>query len=164
MTVNVNKQPIPYAQISVFVFEDNSPTNGAVDGNEPGLGGFEITLEDAGGRYGISAGTMSQDAVGNPLKNSLACFGGSPPPGRHPQLPGHQANREAGLVGQVLIKNLFPGSTALSRPRRGSGLTGHRPRPSRAPRSSTPGSRPTSRLLPGVRPGRLARVRRLREP
>jgi len=56
VTVIVNTQPIPTAQISVIAFEDISPTNGVPDPTEPGLGGFQIILEDAGGRYGISAG------------------------------------------------------------------------------------------------------------
>ncbi|WP_028485946.1 Ig-like domain-containing protein [Thiomicrorhabdus chilensis] len=73
VTVYVNKQPIPTAQISVLVFNDNFPTNGAPDANEPGLEGFQIILEDAGGRYGMSGGTMSQDAFGTPLKNWLPC-------------------------------------------------------------------------------------------
>ena len=109
VTVNVNKEPLPYAQISIFIFNDNGPTNGAVDANEAGLGGFQITLEDAGGRYGISAGAMSQDADGNPLTNALDCFGGAPPlPGVILSCPDTPANQAAGLVGQVLIKNLFP--------------------------------------------------------
>ncbi len=106
----VNKEPIPYAQISIFTFKDHSPTNGAVDGGEVGLGGVQITLEDAGGRYGISAGMMSQDANGDQLTNALDCFGGAAPqPGVIISCPDTQANRDAGLVGQVLIKNLFPG-------------------------------------------------------
>ena len=106
--VQVNKTPLPTAQISIFVFEDNSPTNGAVDGNETGLGGFQITLEDAGGRYGVSGGQMSQDVYGNPLKNSLDCFGGATPPeGIIVSCPDTQANRNSGLVGEVLIKDLY---------------------------------------------------------
>ena len=98
VTVYVNKQPIPTAQISVLVFNDNFPTNGAPDANEPGLGGFQIVLEDAGGRYGMSGGTMSQDAFGAPLKNSLPCA---------PQAT-------AGMIitcpdGSALIKDLPPG-------------------------------------------------------
>jgi hypothetical protein len=109
VTVDVNPQPLPYAQISIFVFNDSSPTNGGVDPNENGLGGFQITLEDAGGRYGISAGAMSQDADGNPLTNALDCFGGAAPlSGVILSCPNTQANRNAGLVGRVLIKNLFP--------------------------------------------------------
>ncbi len=80
VTVIVNNQPIPTAQITILVFDDTSPTNGVPEGTEAGLGGFQITLEDAGGRYGISGGPMLQDAFGNPLRNSLDCFGGSPPP------------------------------------------------------------------------------------
>jgi len=110
LTVNVNKQPLPYAQISIFVFEDIWPTNGAVDGNELGLGGFQITLEEAGGRYGISGGVLSQDANGDLLKNSLDCFGTSPPPeGVILTCPDTPENRDAGLVGEVLVKNLYPG-------------------------------------------------------
>jgi hypothetical protein len=98
VTVIVNEQPIPTAQVSVFVFEDIAPTNGAPDPLERGLGGFQITLEDAGGRYGISGGTMSQDVYGNPLKNSLSC---APP-------------AAAGVIltcpdGTALIKDLAPG-------------------------------------------------------
>jgi hypothetical protein len=101
-TVFVNKQPIPTAQISVLVFNDNFPTNGAPDANEPGLGGFEIVLEDAGGRYGISGGTMSQDAFGAPLKNWLPCA---------------PANT-AGIIvtcpdGSALIKDLPPGKIGV---------------------------------------------------
>jgi FtsP/CotA-like multicopper oxidase with cupredoxin domain len=110
VTVKVNNHALPTAQISMFIFEDNSPTNGAVDGNEQGLGGFQITLEDAGGRYGISGGTMSQDAFGNPLTNSLPCFGDSPPaPGIILSCPDTPENRAAELVGEVLIKNLYQG-------------------------------------------------------
>lgn len=68
VTVYVNKLPFPTAQITIFVFEDNSPINSAPDlPVEQGLEGFSILLEDAGGRYGMSAGTQSQDAFGNPL-------------------------------------------------------------------------------------------------
>ena len=109
VTVIVNKQEIPTAQISALVFEDNSPTNGVPDASEPGLGGFEVGLEDAGGRYGISGGTMSQDAFGAPLTNALDCFGGSPPQGVILTCPDTPANQAAGLVGQVLIQNLPPG-------------------------------------------------------
>ena len=78
--VVVNNQPIPSAQISVIVFEDNAPTNGVPDTGEPGLGGFEIHLEDASGRYGQSPGTVNFDVNGDPLRNALDCFGGSPQP------------------------------------------------------------------------------------
>jgi len=116
VTVTVNNQPLPSAQISIYVFEDSSPTNGAVDGGEAGngLGGFQITVEDAGGRYGISGGTMTQDAHGNPLQNSLDCFGGAPPPvGLIVTCPNTPANVLAGVVGEALIKNLYPGKYGI---------------------------------------------------
>lgn len=114
VTVHVTKTPLQTAQISIFVFEDNSPTNGAVDGNETGLGGFQITLEEAGGRYGASGGQMLQDAFGNPLKNSLDCFGASPPPeGVIVTCPDTPANRASGNVGEVLIKNLYQGKYGI---------------------------------------------------
>ncbi len=116
VTVITNTEPLPYAQISILIFEDSSPTNGAVDLSEQGLGGFQITLEDAGGRYGISAGAMSQDADGTPLTNALDCFNGAPPlSGVILSCPRYLPDRNAKgdlvvspLAGRVLIKNLFP--------------------------------------------------------
>jgi len=65
--INVNKLPIPTAQIRILVFEDTSPINGAPDTGEPGLAGFEILVEEAGGKYGINAGQVLVDAFGNPI-------------------------------------------------------------------------------------------------
>lgn len=67
VTVYLNQLPLPTAQITIFVHEDMNPINNVWDEGEPGLAGFRIILEDAGGRYGISAGVQSQDAFGNPL-------------------------------------------------------------------------------------------------
>jgi len=116
LSVNLNSQPLPYAQISVLVFEDNSPTNGVVDGaEERPLGGFQLTLEDAGGKYGASAGIQAQDADGNPLKNWLNCFGGNPPPeGVILTCPDTLENQAAGVVGQALIKHLAQGKYGVS--------------------------------------------------
>ncbi len=66
-TVLVDKGPIPTAQILVRVFADNSPLNNQWDTNEGPLAGFEVSVDDAGGRYGIAGGQMMQDAFGNPL-------------------------------------------------------------------------------------------------
>jgi len=59
VTVLAQPTPFPPSKLSVFVFEDDFPLNGEQDGgggvdvlspNEPGLGGFNITLfDDAGG-------------------------------------------------------------------------------------------------------------------
>ena len=65
--VLVNKNPIPTAQVTIFVHEDIAPINNVWDLGETGLEGFAIILEDAGGKYGISAGIQSQDAFGNLL-------------------------------------------------------------------------------------------------
>jgi len=74
-TVYVNQHNIPTAQITVLIFEDNFPLNNTPDlpgedpanpGNTP-MDGFQIVVEDAGGRYGASAGVQSLDAFGNPL-------------------------------------------------------------------------------------------------
>ncbi|MDW7773922.1 MAG: hypothetical protein SCH71_13625 [Desulfobulbaceae bacterium] len=67
VTVYLNQLPLPTAQITVFVHEDLNPINNVWDEGEAGLPGFRIILEDAGGRYGMSAGEQSQDAFGNPL-------------------------------------------------------------------------------------------------
>ena len=78
VTVYMNQLPLPTAQISVFVFEDDEPLNNTPDlpVEEPTalecpgphcMQGFSIILEDAGGRYGISAGVEMEDAYGNPL-------------------------------------------------------------------------------------------------
>ncbi len=74
--VHVNPVKIPTAQISIQVFEDNSPINGAIDPGERGLNGsivngefqpFHIILEDPAGQYGAGGGRVAYDAYGNPL-------------------------------------------------------------------------------------------------
>ncbi|MDB6084496.1 MAG: multicopper oxidase type 3, partial [Gammaproteobacteria bacterium] len=71
-TVLVPRNPLPPAQLTVYVFEDNNPTNGGVDDNEPGLGGFTINIFDTRGSSGDPAGQMTYDLSGMPLTNSLA--------------------------------------------------------------------------------------------
>ena len=81
--VNVTVQPLPLqpAKVSVFVFQDDHPLNGEHDAsggidtlspNEPGLGGFNITIMDLVGQSGDSAGQMTYDEFGQPLSNALA--------------------------------------------------------------------------------------------
>ncbi len=67
VTVYVNKNPIPTTQITVFVHADTAPINNVWDLGENGLEGFSIILEDAGGKYGASAGIQTLDAFGNPI-------------------------------------------------------------------------------------------------
>ncbi len=67
-TITVNKLPLPTAQISVFIFEDNNPINNAPDlPGEHGLPGFTVQVFEAGGSYGANGGRMLYDAFGNPL-------------------------------------------------------------------------------------------------
>jgi len=75
-TVRVNTFPLPTAQISVRVFEDSNPINGAIDRDERGLSFstvsgqkvyFGVKLFDAAGQYGAAGGEVTQDAYGNPL-------------------------------------------------------------------------------------------------
>jgi hypothetical protein len=69
------------AKVSAFVFEDDHPLNGEHDGgggvdtlspNEPGLGGFNITILDLAGQSGDAVGQMTYDQFNQPLSNALA--------------------------------------------------------------------------------------------
>ena len=75
-TIRVNSFPLPTAQISIWLFEDNNPINGALDIDEnrvstTNIDGqpipFTINLFDAAGQYGAAGGHVTQDAYGNPL-------------------------------------------------------------------------------------------------
>jgi hypothetical protein len=81
VAVIVNPQEQPPAKVSVFVFKDDHPLNGEHDAsggidalapNEPGLGGFNITIVDLVGMSGDSAGQLTYDEFNQPLSNALA--------------------------------------------------------------------------------------------
>jgi hypothetical protein len=81
LTVVTQPDPYPPSKLSIFVFEDDFPVNGEHDGgggvdvlspNEPGLGGFNITLFDDAGGTGDATGQMTYDMFNQPLVNSLA--------------------------------------------------------------------------------------------
>ncbi|HKK05400.1 MAG TPA: choice-of-anchor Q domain-containing protein [Gammaproteobacteria bacterium] len=77
VTVVANQNPLPTAQISIFVFEDNQVVNGAPDlPEEHGLGGagsgWKVLLAEAAGQYGAAGGQVTQDAFGNPLGTEYA--------------------------------------------------------------------------------------------
>ena len=91
VTVLTQPTPFPPSKLSVFVFEDDFPLNGEQDGgggidvlspNEPGLGGFNITLFDDAGGSGDATGQMTYDMFNQPLSNSLA---GTPDPANNGQ-------------------------------------------------------------------------------
>jgi len=82
VTVLTQPTPFPPAKLSVFVFEDDFPLNGEQDAsggagdtlasNEPGLGGFNITIMDEAGGSGDATGQANYDMFNMPLSNSLA--------------------------------------------------------------------------------------------
>ncbi len=107
--VYVNRLPLPPAQMSILVFEDSSPTNGAPDGNEQGLGGFEIVIDDGGGRYGMNGGRMLVDKDGNLLTNAKAGSPGCPA----------SAGSRPGVIltcpdGTAIVRNLPPAKYGVS--------------------------------------------------
>lgn len=117
------RNPTPPAQISVIVFEDNSPSNGNIDQGEIGLGGFRIELTDARGVSGANAGTITYDALGMPLTNSLMdgsnpdcpkTLAGSSEVGVMITCPNLRADgTPSPLAGMALIKNMIPGRLGI---------------------------------------------------
>ena len=78
ITVALQTTPLVPAQLSVYIYEDNTPTNGQDDLNETGLGGFNIILFDPAGRTGDPAGQQTYDAFNMPLSNALLGRPGCP--------------------------------------------------------------------------------------
>ena len=124
ITVYVNEWNIPTAQISILVFEDNFPINNAPDlpsedpanpGNTD-MSGFQIIVEDAGGRWGASAGVQSQDAFGNPLGTTYADTDKNGVVDRDangdPIVSGY-APLITDSSGRITIKNLAPGKYGI---------------------------------------------------
>lgn len=134
VTVLVQPTPFPTAKLSVFVFEDDFPLNGENDAdgiaaNEPGLGGFNITLFDEAGGTGDATGQMTYDMFNQPLGNALdgtidpqtglnACpitkQGASKPTGITGTIvtcPRYESDGMtfSPLTGQAVVANLMPG-------------------------------------------------------
>ena len=81
INISLQQTPLPTAQISVFIFQDDNPLNGENDSgggvdvlapNEPGLGGFNIVLFDQAGGLGDNTGQPTYDMFNQPLSNGLA--------------------------------------------------------------------------------------------
>ncbi|MDD5010651.1 MAG: right-handed parallel beta-helix repeat-containing protein [Phycisphaerae bacterium] len=104
--VVVNEEPIPTAQISVFVFEDTASINNAPDAGEPGLANFRVVISDIFGQQMLDAfgnmlgTTYVQDANGNFVYNP----DGSP----MVDIPG-DAIIKTDVNGEASIKFLPPG-------------------------------------------------------
>lgn len=95
--VVVHSQPIPTAQISVYIFNDNAPINNAPDATESGLEGFKILLDDTGGQ-------LIKDAFDNPLGTTYKMVAGE---WTVDQLGPGFITTDAN--GEALIKYLAPG-------------------------------------------------------
>lgn len=101
LTVVVNAQPVPTAQISVFAFHDNAPTNGVPSlPAEAGLAGFQVLVEDT-----VAAGQLLFDAFGNRLGTTYNADGSVDQLGD-------------GLIltdenGEAVIQNLYPGKYGI---------------------------------------------------
>jgi len=147
VTVLTVPTPLPTATMSVFVFEDDWPLNGEQGGgggvdvlatNEPGLGGFQVTIFDQAGGTGDATGQPTYDMFNQPLSNSLA---GTIDPITaldacpiSPVVTNDTTGTQKGIVGmvvtcpkfesdgrtlspmagQAVIKNLYPGRYGVS--------------------------------------------------
>jgi hypothetical protein len=147
VTILTQPTPLPSAKLSVFVFEDDFPLNGENDAGgqvadtalgiqEPGLGGFNITLFDDAGGTGDATGQMTYDMFNMPLSNSLdgtidpatgknACpISKAAPPGNNPTAapvsgitgtivtcPKYESDgvTQSPLAGQAVVANMMPG-------------------------------------------------------
>lgn len=111
VTVELQPHPLPPATLSVFVFEDISPTNGAVDAPaELGLAGFKVTINEI-------LGQVSTDVFGNPLCTLYDANGDPlPPPAGKPldwclysgDGSGSPADPTYRALGDVKVPNLGP--------------------------------------------------------
>jgi len=102
-TVYVNKLPVPTAQISVFVFNDNNPIDNAP--NQP----FEQGLQDFSVIIFDQLGQMSQDAFGNPLGTTYMDDGAG---GFMVDMMG-SGEIKTDANGEALIKYLAPGKYGI---------------------------------------------------
>ena len=81
VTVRLIETPLPPANISILVYEDDYPLNGENDAgggidmlanNEAGLADFQIILIDQAGQLGDNVGQVTFDMFNMPLSNALA--------------------------------------------------------------------------------------------
>lgn len=134
VTVLVQQDPYPPADLAVNVFEDDFPLNGEQDSgggidvlatNEPGLGGFNILLWDDMGGSGDVTGQMTYDMFNQPLSNSLDGYI-DPATGKNACPITQQGQGITGMIvtcpkyesdgvtlsplaGEAVVKNLMPG-------------------------------------------------------
>lgn len=101
-SIKLQQTPLVPAQLSVFIYEDNSPTNGQIDlgENTHGLGGFNIILFDPAGRTGDPAGQQTYDAFNYPMSNYLLGTPGCPDTG-NPATNGTGLTTDGNVVGAI---------------------------------------------------------------
>ena len=78
VNIKLQRSPLVTAQMSIYIYEDNQPTNGQNEPGESPLGGFNIILFDPAGRTGDPAGQQTYDASNMPLSNALLGRPGCP--------------------------------------------------------------------------------------
>jgi hypothetical protein len=100
VSIALQTTPLVPAQLSVYIYEDNTPTNGQNDLNESGLGGFNVILFDPAGRTGDPAGQQTYDAFNMPLSNALLGRPGCPDD-RNTQTNGTAPSATGNLVGVI---------------------------------------------------------------
>jgi Bacterial Ig domain/Bacterial cadherin-like domain len=98
--ITLQASPLVTAQLSIYVYEDNSPTNGQDEPAEPPLGGFNIVLFDPAGRTGDPAGQQTYDAFNMPLSNALLGRPGCPDD-QNTRTNGNGGSTDGHLVGAV---------------------------------------------------------------
>jgi hypothetical protein len=142
--------PLPTATLSVIAYEDDYPLNGeqgpggGVDvlaPNEPGLGGFQVTIFDQAGQTGDATGQPTYDMFNQPLSNALAgtvdpvtgldacpvsnvvtnnvLTGDGSQKGQVGMIvtcPKYESDGKtlSPMVGQALVKNLYPGRYGIA--------------------------------------------------
>lgn len=147
--VTVQSHPIPTAQISVYLFHDCWPLNGAPDLPEEEQGSsvcnpamvdfsqWRVTVEEPGGKYGQNGGPLLQNAFGDPLGTTYlqTCDvnGNNPGSGSYGCLDGNGAPIVAVLGngelipnadGTLIVSNLAPGKYGIiATPPTGAGWT-----------------------------------------
>ncbi len=123
--VTTENNPIPTAQMSVYVFHDKFPINNAPDGaNERGSAAscandgfcpqdFTVQIMDGGGGYGVAGpGPLVTDAFGNPLGTTYT--GSINTDGTPEVLDLGNGIIHPGPDGVVVVKNLVPGKYGIN--------------------------------------------------
>lgn len=124
--VTTENNPIPTAQMSVYIFHDKFPINNAPDGvNEQGSAtscagadqfcpqDFTVQILDGGGGYGVAGpGPVSTDAFGNPLGTTYT--GSINTDGSPEVLALGNGIIHPDANGLVIIKNLVPGKYGVN--------------------------------------------------